>query len=311
MSVTPVHLSPLRTIGTSFADANGRLLTYAGLSEFRLLDRFLRGQDIEPIFADRLDLLAETQAAPFARCLRVFGMANSFMQLRPQEHGDYYTSVRALVDFAAQHGFYTDFDVFADAQIIMPDVNQQRAHWGRLADQLRGCETVILSVGNEWGAHSGYKNGFDPGDFTYPSAGYLCSRGSDVGDSDPYLPAWDVSKYHGRRDDLKGELSSCDIAWAVSGYDGEHGNAGFAGTHQPTYHDEPIGAADVSIRNKRSAVPAVFYRLAFDCSTWGAGGTFHSDCGIDSVPFTARQRACGLAWFMGQAKADPAQRHQG
>ncbi len=79
----------------------------------------------------------------------------------------------------------------------------------------------------------------------------------------------------------------------------------------PLVVDEWLGAADQPDRNRRSNRPADFYRAGFDMAAWAAGGTFHSDCGLQTVPYTDQQRACALAFFMGLSKCDPVQAFDG
>jgi len=305
-------MDPITVSGNSFTNPAGLRLTYCGFTEFRLLDHFLNGRDIIPVLEDRKAVMAEVKAqaahtgdgAWIFPVLRVFGMMENITKLHPQDWPTYYTSIRALADFAATYGFYVKYDVFADAQIVMSSQVDQWNHWNKFAWALNGCETVLVSLGNE-----APKNGFDPSKFNKLGA-YPVARGSQLGDANPYLPAWDFSEYHGRRDGVKGLLSSTDLAWAIDGYPGEGSNPGWPGTQQATIHDEPLGAADVSVSGRRSQYPRVFYALGACAALFGSGGTFHSDCGIQSIPFTPIQRSCAEAFVMGLSKMDPAQRFE-
>ncbi len=322
-------MTRLGTSGTSFTAGSGQLLTYCGFSEFRLLDRFLRGEDIEPILQDRLEVLSEVQeqaaqtgdGAWILPVLDVFGMMHNICRLYPQDYATYYTSTRALIDHVAVRGFYVHFKMFCDAQHIMPHRQAQADHAQQLYAVWHGCETVLPSKGNESGDHyNGNKNGWKPEDIPNPPSEFCWSQGSALSDQEPYVPCGDFSCFHGRRDNkahsqqagVKARISSCDLAFYVSGNtDSGNTNDPFPGTHQPTIHDEPIGAADQDVAGRRSAAPDVFHGLGMDAAKFGAGGTFHSDCGLQSVPFTDIQRACAKAFVMGLSKVDPVQRYQG
>lgn len=289
--------------GHSFT-IDGILATYAGFSEFRLLDIFINKGDVSAIFRDRAAVLNETIDRPFLRVMRVFAMADSFMKLRPQAHSDFYTSVSALSDFANDFGFVLDWEALADAQIIMPDREDQRNHWRKMNDALQG-RTALLSLGNEAG-----KNGFKPEDFARYPNGVLVSKGSHLGGDYPEPDEWDYTDYHTRRDGIKGLAAPARYLCFVVGGDDE-ATPKWKGLKNPCVIKEWLGAAEVSEPGRRTAKPANHYRTGFDMAAWGAGGCFHSDNGILGQPFERVTRACALAHFMGMSKADPVQRFDG
>lgn len=289
--------------GTSFIDAEGNPVTYAGQDAYSAFGRWMRGDNPVDAFLNYQATLAEALQDPqvrFMRVLRIFFMVNSFDHIWPQNIPNFYPAVRSFIEWVGdQFGFYVDAEVFADAQIIMPNTNQQFDHFAKFCDAVRGLPNVLVSLGNEWPG-----NGFQPNLFTQPE-GLISSAGSSFGDWPPPVPPWIYSKYHGRRDGLKGILSSTDLAWAVNGYPGE---VPFIGVHQACIHDEPIGAADQEKPGSRTNRPEHFYKLGADAALWGAGGTFHSDCGIKAIPYSAQQQLCANAFFVGMSKIDPRQR---
>lgn len=290
----------LGTSGTSFT-LDGQRVTYAGLSEFRLLDLFVHGKDITPLLRDRQAVMQETIASPFLRTLRVFSMAQSFMQLGP---GDYpYTSVSALTDYVNEFGFVIDWEGLADCDQSNLSVAAQRVHVHRMIEALRGRK-ALFSLGNEYG-----KNGWKPEDFPRPD-GVLVSRGSGLGGEYPPIEEWDYSDYHTRRDGVKGLAAPGRYLCFVVGGDNDATPA-WKGLRNPCVIKEWLGAADQSQSNRRSNRPNDHYRTGFDMAAWGAGGCFHSDNGIMGELFTPQQRACALAHFMGMSKADPVQRFDG
>lgn len=301
----------LGTSGTSFT-RDGQRVTYCGFSEFRLLDRFIRGEDVQHLFDDRNAVLKEVQeqaahtgdGAWLLPVLRVFGMLENITRLHPQDYADYYTSLTALSQFAKENGFCIHWECLADAQFVMPLLKDQRDHWGRFCDALRDSDNVLISLGNEWG-----KNGFKPEDFSKPNNGRLYSRGSDLGGNYPYLPAWDWSEYHTRRDNIKGLAADSRYLCFVVGGDDE-ATPPWPGARL-VITGEWLGAGDQDEHGRRTRWPDDHYRDAQAVAGWAAGGIFHSDCGIQSVTFTDQQRACAEAYVMGISKVDPAQRFQG
>lgn len=293
------------TDATSFT-IDGRRATYAGLDAFRLLDKQLRAQaglepfDLDGLLADYKSVMVETWPFPFLRVLRVFCMAQSFMQLKPSDYANYYTTVSFLSDYVFEtFGFVIQWECLADCVQSGMDLAARQEHVRQMGAALNG-RPALLSLGNE---HS--KNGWSPDEHERPQTSVLCSKGSDVGDANPPTPPWEFSLYHGRRDGIKCFLSSGDLAFATYGY------PGWPGTQGPTIHDEPIGFAEVSKPGSRASNPQVAHQLGFNASICGAGGTYHADDGVETVPFQPVQKAGALAFMMALSKADPAQRWNG
>jgi hypothetical protein len=315
-------LKALGVSGVSFVDpATGHPLTYAGYTEFRLLDKFLKGEGIDDVLNDRRaafsqvrELAATTgDGAWMFPVLRVFGMCHNISHLDPNSRPDFLQAARQVVDYAAQFGFYVQYTLFADAQIIMPDVGMQKDYAHRVYDAFAGCQTVLFEKANEW-----QKNGCYPYDIPDPPAPFLWTQGSSL-DGNPPLGGH-YACFHGRRDEgPKGQLASGDLAWVVHGWqdapwDGH--SVGMIGTqwygsHCPTIHDEPIGFAENAISGKRSNNTRLAYALGVDAALHGAGGTFHSDNGIQGQPFERITLACAQAFVVGLMKTDPVQRFQG
>lgn len=139
------------------------------------------------------------------------------------------------------------------------------------------------------------KNGIKPAQFSHPGRGLICSRGSGLADEPPARPCWDFFGWHGRRDFPK-VTSSTEDMWYIahSQHDGWQSDQ-----YPPSLvvHDEPMGFAAVAEPNRRSNDPNLARELAAASVVLGAGGTFHSDAGIQSVLFDDVTRACALAWF--------------
>ncbi len=290
---------------------DGRPATYAGQDSFRLLDRFLRGEDIAPVMESCQRVIKEIvdQGIWIIPVLRVLGVMKNICQLQPSMYGNYYTSVSALTDHARDdYGFLIDWDVNADEQHDSYgwgwSEQQQHDHSGQFADATRG-RTPFYTLVNE-----GPKNGIDhPEKFQRPD-GFISSKGSNLGGDYPPPDPWGMHKYHPRRDNIKGIAACGRYICFVAGGDDE-ATPKWPRSTVPVVTDEWLGAADQDEHGRRTSWPDDHYRAAFDMAAWGAGGTFHSDCGIQSVPYSQRQFDCGLAHFMGLSKADPVQRFGG
>src|SRR5438128_2048308 len=76
--------------GLDFVDDSGARWIWRGASDFSLFHRFLNGEQIAPILADRLGVGATV--------LRVSGMVDSFAKLHPQDHPDYLEQLSAFLD---------------------------------------------------------------------------------------------------------------------------------------------------------------------------------------------------------------------
>lgn len=286
----------------------------AGLDAYRLLDHFIHGRNIEP-FLDQFTgaVAAARVSAPWLLpVLRVFTMAyqdpegHGIMTLRPSDYS--YDSVRALADFAYDRwGFTILWNVLADNEYLgLSDVacHQHAQHMAAALSGVR-ADFSLYALVNE-ADHLGTR--IDPGRYPEPPA-VLSSRGSMSSGVHPYRPGWKFNLLHAERGGVRGSLSAGTAAYAVQGYPGNPGDPG--DREHPTLVEETEGAADQPKPGSRRSNPDYFYRTGFLSAAFGAGGFFHSDCGIQAIPFTAQQQACAEAYFVGMSKADPAQIYRG
>lgn len=281
----PKTLPRIHVEGLGFVDENGQPWIMAFVDSFRLYERFLRGEDIRPVLQETKDVGANG--------VRVFGSFDfgspDVQRLYPREHPDYYDRLPEFCELLTSYGLYVQFTVFADTQRSVPGVSAQRDHWARVCVQLRDEPNALLEAVNEWDAHQNAPSFLPakPEDIT-------ASLGSNGGGSNPPVPAWDYADLHPERPvDLPKLLqSTTTLAFAI------HGFPGFRGTGCATVASEPIGFADANVPGRRVADPAVAYVLGLGCR-WGAGGTAHSDCGVQSVLLTPVQRACVQAFLRG------------
>ncbi len=277
----------LHFVGQQPFDEAGHPWQWGGCTDFSLLLRSIRGESLDALLTDRV--------AAGCRVLRVLGMMEHIARLHPQDVPDYLAQVVTLVRALAARGLRIEFVVFADAQLVMPDLLAQQTHLAQVVGVLQDQWNALLELCNEC-----EKNGVDPARFQRPPPPLAAAHGSPLGEGLPILPAWSYAPIHGSRKadwprDAKGSQDVRD-GWRCIPDDA--GCVPFPGTHVYVVQDEPMGFADVDQPGRRSANcdDAAFFGAA--AALFG-GATFHSDNGIQSEIFSATQRACAVAFFQG------------
>lgn len=179
--------------GLDFVHPDGSRRVLRGIDAFWAFRQWLNGGPaaIQALMQESLELGFDLW--------RVFGMGskrqNTIADLYPSEP-QYFNQLRPFVDYLNSAGILVLFEVFVDAQDVMPDFNARMSHWRAVADKLRGAG-VILSQGNERD-----KNGTRD-DFVSDPNMPLWSRGSWTQDPDPFRPKPEgatLAQYHPRRD---------------------------------------------------------------------------------------------------------------
>lgn len=269
-------LPRVRVEGLRFVTDDGKPWVMAFVSSFRLYERYLRGEDIRPLLQEAIDVGANG--------VRVFGAFDfgspDAQRLYPSEHPDYYERLPQFFGVLAEYGLYAQFTAFADTQRSVPGALGQMVHWLTLCNVLAGVSNVLLERVNEHDAHENRIDAFLP-----RPDGICASYGSNGQGSDPPAPFWDYADLHSeRRGDFA--LSSTTLHFAVHGY-----GTTFPGTQRATVNSEPPGFSDTMQPGRRTNDPRIAFLMGLGCC-WGAGGTAHSDCGVNSVPLTPTQRAC-------------------
>ena len=279
-----VHVEGLR-----FITEDGEPWVMAFATSFRAYERFLRGEDLRP----HLQELAELGANGI-RVLGAFDFGSPAAQrLYPAEHADYYDGLPAFFELLREVGLYAEFCVFADTKRSVPGKGNQLTHWNRVCGVLQPIPNVLVERVNENNQH---ENGVDA---VLPKPnGMVSSFGSNGGGNDPPGPFWDFADLHSeRRGDFA--LSTTTVHFAINGYQGEGGSPGFPGTKRATVVSEPPGIGDTSVPGRRTNDPRICYQMGVGCSTWGAGGTAHSDCGVQSILLTPVQKECVRQFLIG------------
>lgn len=280
----------VRIGGQSFTlGANGPLWPWRGCTDFRLYQRYLDGENITPILDNRI--------ASGATTLRVLGMMYNIANFYPKNYSTYFSSLPTFCDVLLARGLWLEFTCLADCQYAplgLTQTAEQVAHVSQVVVALAGKSNVFFELANEYS-----NNGVDPSKFARP-VGILSSAGWGSPTGDVYLPPWDYVTHHPDRDD-QWPRKSKDIQDIRDGPFGIPPAIYTTGVKRPVVSDEPMGAGDVDIPNKRSTVVNDFYWAGAGCALFGAGGTFHSDNGIQSVVFSPTQQACANAWYSGMA----------
>lgn len=281
----------LRTSGVRILTEDGQDWRYRGFTAFKLLQQYCDGVDIDPF--------VEHAAAAGARVLRVLGMYEPWIgtfTLARDDPGRYDACLLGLVRELANHGLRTQFTVFADAQVVMPSVEDQLRHFARVSALLANEWNVIGELANEFP-----KNGIDPSRFSKPVGRVLWSRGSGLGRGDPAVPPWDIADYHEGRDDEYPRMNECRLYMT-------HEASPTRGI--PCLQSEPIGSAEVAQPGRRAgAVPgdaasvsrAVndFTQMGANFGLQGPGGLCHTDAGIVGGIMGPVQRAMCEGFFRG------------
>lgn len=261
----------LRIAGKYFRTPAGSLYRWKSCTDFLLYKRYLDGEAIGPILADR--------AAAGATMVRVLGMCRNIADFQPAAYASYFTSLPTFADALAAAGFDLEFTVFADAQLIdtANSFGEQTEHLQAVRNALLGKANVVIELVNE-----AWQNGVEPSLHT-PVSGILASSGSGF-DGGPNLPPWDWGTIHPPR----------DAEWFRKAKDAfEYAEI----LNRPVIPDEPMGANEVAIPGRRDTDPDHFYWFAAISMILGAGATFHSEDGIFSRVWGPVQATCASAFY--------------
>lgn len=276
-------IQPLTIQRDLFVLPNGEYYNWKGHIDFMLYKRSLDGVIIEPILEQRYNA--------GSRAVVTLMMAAYIENFVPSSYGDrYFAHIKPFAAAINNLGMYWTPIVFADAQILMPDKSQQIAFLNRISREFDGNPGIMPSLCNEY-----QKNGCDPSIFSKPSNN-LWSRGSNVGDSEPYRPGWDWKEWHPRRDWPK-VLFGNDDGWYVK--EGMNANGQMLDYPMPCICGEPIGFWDHDVPNRRSSDPNLARVIGGTSIYFMRGGNFMSEAGLHSEPWDNRTYECATAFFQG------------
>ena len=263
--LVPVGLPTLVPEGSHFRQVDGGRWTGIEASSFQAYQKFLTGQDLTACFSQLRDLGFNT--------IRVFGMCRNLFSLDPTAFPDFYTKLPAFVRFAARYGLRTDFVVFPDCALVMPDPDQQHLHWGLVGHALFPvASSVLVSLQNEVDQPP---NKIDYTKFnTLP--GLLCSRGSWGAAGKDVVPHMDWTELH-TNNAYQWPRKVGHNTWELGG----------------------VGMATENTRPDRDGTLHHFYDAAAGAALLCAGSCFHSIPGRTSDVLTGYDLECADAWVMG------------
>ena len=282
----PAVLQPLRADGKILRTADGAAWRWRGFSAFRLLDRFARGEDLEPFLT------------PYA--VLGFNLLRVWPYVPAKDWGAAAwdtpdtTTINAFVAAMGQQGWYVELT-------LLTDDDPARLQWAQaLVPQLAPAPNLLLEAGNEPTTHKqidthalqGFLNG----------SGFLYASG-DYEDSSRFYGTY-LTAHTGR-----------DAEWPRRAHDLlEYHNGGGPNTPADPAHrcpcvaDEPPKLEDVS---GDRATDYLAYGGA--CALLGGGCTFHSETGKHALPPTPEEQtlasalAAGLLAFPADAPLGPYQ----
>lgn len=264
----PPELSALRVEGDHFVvAATGRRWWWKGATDMLLPARLEAGENISPILDQRRNA--------GATIIRALAMGYPFW---PSGAPVQFATVRRFFEMTATARVYIEWVIFAGTRTVMPRPDAQLRFYQETLDVVRAYPHVLVELLNEQG-HGTQQ--IDPQIFPRPG-GVLASHGSGLTDASPVTPLWDFATYHPRRDrppDSRG----------FTNYDP------FAFQNDwpkpcPFIPDEGIKPQEYGFNPEWAAQMG---RHAAHC----AGGTFHSDAGVRSLPWTPEEVRCAEAFY--------------
>lgn len=282
-NLTPLH-KPIIDLNQVFNPPNRfDREVIKGTDQFSALMKFNDGKDIDP-------LIKESQELGF-NSWRILFMGskkqNGYIQLDPRNA---YPAMYPLCEKLIDNGIIPLVTVFADAQDIMPDVNDRRTNWTHIIDLLLPLAGFIMfSKGNQY-----KKNGWSPYELANPNLPWW-SQGSTMGEQQnepapPPLPSGTFDEFHPRRDMPTMMLDS--VASPV--YLGDHGYP-----YGRLVISEPIGIGTQLGSSQRLDDSNIIWRLARHYATECPAAYCHTDFGIQSILMDDNTRGKAEVWQRG------------
>lgn len=256
----------------------GERWTWIGASSFNLLNRFRRGEDIEPV-------LVQLEALGF-NAVRVFTVydicptGNGCQAIgRSEPTADLYAAVPGFAKSLARHGLYAELVAFTGPYGLLPTDADKVAHWARLTQAARGLSNLTLELVNEFDhpANKGL-----PFDKLPRPAEVLASHGSGAQDSTPVLPVWDYATY---RPGSGGEWMRKTAHNGMEDVGDRYG--------VPTVTNETTRFPD------NDSNPAHAFDAAAGAALLSAGAVFHSVSGKAGLPWGPVEYEAARQWAAG------------
>lgn len=256
-------LQPLRTAGKIFRLADGSPFRWKGVTAFRLIDRFARGENIDGFLTDFKGY----------NVLRVFGYTPAKDWGAAAWEAPTAEQVKAFAAYVERFGFYVEY-------VALTDDDPARIEPAKaLLAQLAGSRTILAEIGNEPQTHKAINTAAFRG-----ACPLLCSSG-DYEDSRKWWGQW--IGFHSAR----------DSDWPRRAHDAIE----YYGGGGPNSPDEPAlrvpAVCDEPIRPDQAGYNVADFRAYFGaCALMGAGATYHFESGKHGNRPTADElRIAGVA----------------
>ena len=271
----------LTTAGGFFRGVGGEYHTIVEATDFRLLARYLAGEDITPVLQDRAGLGFNT--------VRVALSCRQMFDLNPQTIENYGPRLFQFTKVLLAHALRPELVVFMDAALVMPGPVAQAGFMQVVADALRDVAPFVLLEGINEAEQA--PNRMDTSRMIRPT-GFLCAHGSHGSQAAPVRPVWGYETFH---------TNDAPEWWRKVGHNAmelSEGGPGFKGSGVPVLSNENTRAPD-RFNNEAQAFDAAA-AAALLC----AGSCFHFVSGKDSVIMTEPERVLARAWVAGAQSID-------
>lgn len=243
-------------------------------SDFNLYNRWLSGENIDPILQQRQDVGFNSPRIWTAFNIPLIG------RLIPREHADFYRRVPEFMDYVGGYGHYPEWTAFTGPYGgIFDSQAEMIAHWEQFDDALNGCTNLLdLEAINEG---DNAPNAGVPLDKLRRPANKIASHGSAVQDAPPMVPVWDVAGHRPGANEEWRKVGHNPMADVTDVY------------HVPSWCNETARRPD----NDSSWNHA--YDAAASAALLCAGSCFHSPSGKNSTLFAGRELQLAQAWTTG------------
>ena len=251
-------------------------------SDFNLLNRWQHGEDITPILRQRCDL--------------GFNMLRVWTKFVIDNIGAFtdidYARVGAFLDLCATFDLYVEFTAYTG--YITQGQSEDKTHFGKLCDAVRGCTNVLIELVNE---EDIAVNSIDLAAYVKPE-GVFASHGSNGSQAQPVTPYWDYCTFHANGAPEEQRKIGHNAMEIWSGPTLTNETSRFPEVGMWAQHSDETDA-DWHARIQRLA-----YDSAVGAALLCAGCCFHSVQGKTSVLFDAAHVEAAMALVAGAKSVD-------
>lgn len=298
----PLALPRLRVRGHCFEKETGERFTAIETTDYRLYQMFLNGENIVPILQQR-------EEEEF-NLVRVLGMCHNMFRLYPTDYSDFYSSIVPFFQLCTAHHLYVEFTAFADATIVMPNLDQQIGNWINIGQEVQKVTNKLIELVNE---EDQPVNRLACRDMVSKFPNVLCSRGSNGSERPPIRDAFSAPLKAGASGWWDYETAHWNDAfewWRKVGHNAMEYNTGARYTDGPYNGQIAIPASGVPVlsnentRLDKDRNLAHFEDAPTGASLLCAGSCCHTDDGKFSRLFSEDTLTFTRAWVKGAKKVD-------